>query len=423
MQARVTSPDHRRPRLIGPDLARGLMLLGIAIANVVTGWVSGGAVEATQRALATMPEPLVTAVAVFEAVFVHVRGLPMFSTLLGFGVGLIVASEQRRYRTAGQIRDLLLRRYALLACFGVVHACLLFYGDILVFYGLAGMLLALLAPLKTRTLLVIAAVIAAVWTSCFALLSLVWPNAVGATFTAESSVPRSYLEQVVLGMGQAVAGPLLFPVTGCMLLPPMILGFLAARHRVLSRLKDCKHLVWAAIAVASVVMVGVGVPLGLSTVRAAAGAAPDTYGRWEGLNQAFGPLTGPGVVAMIAVVGQRCQQQRWIRPLAALGKRSMSGYVAQSVIFGALVASYGLGWGNGANLLTMLALAFAGWGVTLLGAWWCERANQPGPLEQLHRRLAYGTPGVIKTGPELLQSQRACERTAAIDGRAFPGGG
>ena len=51
----------------------------------------------------------------------HVRGLPMFSTLLGYGVGMIVLSLWRREYPITKAHAVVMRRYAFLALLGLIH--------------------------------------------------------------------------------------------------------------------------------------------------------------------------------------------------------------------------------------------------------------------------------------------------------------
>ena len=94
--------------------------------------------------------------ALFSAIFVHVRGLPMFSTLLGFGIGLIVASMHRKGYPVRPTRRTLARRYGILALFGLIHMFGLFYGDIMFIYGAIGVVMAFLITLSSTWLRVIA---------------------------------------------------------------------------------------------------------------------------------------------------------------------------------------------------------------------------------------------------------------------------
>ena len=126
-----------------PDLARGTALLGIAMANVAQTWITNDWSEDQSRAGWSVggvrPDSIIDQVsAVFAAMFIHVRGLPMFSTLLGFGFGLVAASLYRKHYPLKDARRVLVRRYAVLALFGLAHMLGLFYGDIMLTYGLVG---------------------------------------------------------------------------------------------------------------------------------------------------------------------------------------------------------------------------------------------------------------------------------------------
>src|SRR5690606_6945813 len=79
-----------------------------------------------------------------------------FSLLFGFGVQIM---KERLAEKERNVYRLLFRRFLLLAVFGIIHAFMLWHGDILLTYGIIGIILLLLLPLHTRTLIRIAAVI------------------------------------------------------------------------------------------------------------------------------------------------------------------------------------------------------------------------------------------------------------------------
>jgi len=87
-------------RLIVPDLARGMALIGIAMANTLQSWIVNGysAADAPGWSIGGInpDSPLDAWAAVFTTMFVRVRGLPMFSTLLGIGFGMVAASLARK---------------------------------------------------------------------------------------------------------------------------------------------------------------------------------------------------------------------------------------------------------------------------------------------------------------------------------------
>ena len=138
-------------RALAPDLARGAMLLLIALANVsayLWGRPTTGA--------AVHPEPTNAADAVLRfvmTVMVDGRALPMFSFLFGYGMVQFAQARRARHFPEDTIRRFLRRRHLALIAFGVTHAALLFHGDVLGTYGLIGLgLVALLFGRRERTL-------------------------------------------------------------------------------------------------------------------------------------------------------------------------------------------------------------------------------------------------------------------------------
>ena len=98
-----TLRDYRK---LAPDLARGAALLGIAVANGITTWSATG-LPTVENELETYAGIIVDdsrwdkIMVVIGTLFVHVRGLPMFATLLGYGIGMILVREQHRGATPG----------------------------------------------------------------------------------------------------------------------------------------------------------------------------------------------------------------------------------------------------------------------------------------------------------------------------------
>ncbi|WPF65234.1 MULTISPECIES: DUF418 domain-containing protein [unclassified Corynebacterium] len=381
-------------RFIAPDVARGLMLLFIALANVVTAWAPAQEGMMAQSIGGVREDSLLDKiVVVFGAMFVHVRGLPMFATLLGFGVGMISLSLLRRGYPRPKAQAVLLRRYGWLMFFGAIHMVFLFFGDIMFTYGLCGLVLAGLIAVGNKHLKWIAGGLWIVGAIVTFLL-----NMAGTPLMEAASTYLGYL-----GYGAAMLLGMLFasPLLLISLLPPMIVGLLMARMLMLHDVPAHRRglTIWAGIAVAFILLVGL--PWGLAEIGVLpASWAPLLYA----LNQAAGYLTGPGLVAAIALLVQpaqrRMNQDGTMNPmmyaLVALGKRSMSGYVAQSVLFFPLVLPFTLHLAEGMGAAGKSLIAVGVWLLTLLAAVALERAGKPGPLESLHRRLSYGKEGLQK---------------------------
>lgn len=419
-----------RQRLISPDLARGITLLGIALANGVTAWVDTSSAELATNYGGVYDDSLLDKIAVvLGTVFIHVRGLPMFATLLGLGVGMIAMSLWRRGYPPGSARGVLARRYGVLAAFGLVHLVFLFYGDIMFFYGLAGMVMALLLTLRDKVLLWIAGVVLALQAVGFTAVGVFLamnPESAGLTSGgAGFGNPQTYGENLVTGLITLAGGLLGFPVQAALYLPLIMLGFVAARRGVLGDTRAHRRLLLTWMCVGAAVMVLIGLPWGLSEV----GVLPVALVPFFQLaNMGFGPLTGPGIIAAVALLVQPLQDRInrdreagrapglpvTVWALAALGKRSMTGYVLQSVFFIILLRPFGLGLGAEQGAFEVSLIAFGVWVATLVIAVVLEYAGKPGPLEYAHRYLAYGRGGLQQRWlPRELRERHTADEPSA----------
>jgi uncharacterized membrane protein YeiB len=108
---------------------------------------------------------------------------------------------------------------------------------------------------------------------------------------------------------------------------------------------------------------------------------------------------GLGYVALFALIAHRISQRgaassrRKVEAVTAVGRRSLSCYLAQSVICAPILSAWGLGLGASLTSTTMALFAIAVWLVTALLADAAERRRIRGPAEVLLRRLVYGRSG------------------------------
>lgn len=399
---RMQDSRPQQQRLIVPDLARGTALLGIAMANAAQAWVINGWSEDQSRVGWTVggvrPGSVADQIsAVVAAMFVHVRGLPMFSTLLGVGVGLVAASLYRKRYPAKQARRVLWRRYGILALFGLAHTFLLFYGDIMLTYGLIGIVLAAMLTLRSRTLRIIAYSILGIFTALGVLgaIASVYFEPTGGALgepTATLTTPGAYFSA---NFAVAVETLDSLPFGVIQLLPLGMIGYVWAREQVLVDVASHRRTLITWTVIAGLVVACVGLPWGLS----AAGVLPSA---WEMplymLNLALGYLTGPGIFAALALATDTLHNKvpGWARAFVALGKRSMSGYLAQSFLFVLLCTPAFLGIGLNASVTGKLLLGLLVWAITLLLAVVLDRAGKQGPFEWAHRHLSYGATGRIE---------------------------
>ena len=392
-------------RILTPDLARGAALLGIAIANGITAWSLriGDVPQGYHRTLSgiIVNNSLWDKLTIIRAdMFVHTRGLPMFATLLGYGVGMILVREQRKGATKKQCRAILLRRYGALILFGIVHMVFLFYGDIMFNYGL--IILVLVVPLrnaKNKTLLITAGVLFA--------LAIVMNGALWSYLDMNAVLLHGYghgyvQDQLIRGASLAFMYnffqfPFVLPMVGSVIL----VGFVAGRNGVLEHPEQFRIPMRIAATVTVIIVVTVGLPVGLASLGIL-GHEKFLYI----LNMLVGMASGPGIVVWISWIASWVERRKLtdtlpIRMLTALGRMSMTGYVLQSVTFIFIMTPWFLGIGSGQSVAIVAVTATGVWLVTLIFAYLWSLTGKRGPIEIAHRSIGYKKNRVYGETPQL----------------------
>ncbi|WP_312785195.1 DUF418 domain-containing protein [Brevundimonas sp.] len=129
------------------DVLRGVAVLGILAVNAAAFALPMDAAMAPEQS----PFPLVGASAVAHwlvEVFFHQKFVTLFSML--FGVSIFLVGGERWDEARGR---LLRRRLMWLALFGLIHGLAFWYGDILLLYAWAGLLMMLMRSMSTRSLI------------------------------------------------------------------------------------------------------------------------------------------------------------------------------------------------------------------------------------------------------------------------------
>ncbi|WP_432509831.1 DUF418 domain-containing protein [Kineococcus sp. SYSU DK001] len=399
--ATSTPLDRRSP---APDVARGAMLLLIAVANAPFYlWAASSGTFGAHPVEAGTADRVAQTVAI---VLVDGRTYPMFAFLFGYGI----VQLYRRQHAAGvphdQARRLLRRRHWWMVAFGAVHALLLWFGDVIGAYGLAGLVLtALFIDRRDRTIKVWIGVLTGLLL-LFALLvgalavltALAGPEAAGddAFTIPEPAAIESYLPAAAARFGFWLV---VAPVQGLLLLVTpvaVLVAFLAARHEVLERPAEHLPLLRRTAVAGIAVGWGVGLVLALQNLGVLGIDRSADFGLLP-VQSLSGLACGLGYAALFGVLAVRWGPARGpvVRALRATGRRSMTCYVAQSVVFAPLMSAWGLGLGEHLSSWSIALVAVATWAATVALAVALEQAGRRGPAETLLRRLAYRRPAVV----------------------------
>lgn len=389
-------------RSLAPDLARGAMLLLIALANAPWYlWASD------TRALSTHPvdpSPLDAVVQSISLIAIDGRTYPMFAFLFGYGIWQLYSRQIAGGVSRREARRVLRRRHWWMLAFGLVHAALLWMGDIVGAYGLAGLVLTwLFLDRKDVTIKVWAIVLTSLLGlgAIFAAIGGIFASQLG-TMDAETAFvlgdSRSSMEQgnyLLSILPRLEVWALITPAQGLVGLAvpvAILLAFLAARHRVLENPLGHLRLLRITAIVGLVVGWGTGLFVAAQNLDLL-GMPRDFDWAFSGAQGVSGLMCGVGYVAVFGLIAARIQRRsspgRVAYALQAVGKRSLSSYLAQSVIMAPVLSAWGFGLGAALTSSTLALFAIATWAVTVVLAVVLERRGKRGPAEWLLRKLAY----------------------------------
>ncbi|WP_262424433.1 DUF418 domain-containing protein [Brachybacterium sp. Z12] len=79
-----------------------------------------------------------------------------------------------------------------------------------------------------------------------------------------------------------------------------------------------------------------------------------------------------------------------MRALSAVGQRSLTFYLFQSLLLAPLLAAWGLGLAPHLSTASAVAVALGVWLLSLPLAAWMDSRGMRGPAEVLLRRMTYG---------------------------------
>lgn len=148
------SPTKPSERIASLDILRGFAIIGILLVNI----------QIFSMIFASLYNPtafgdltgLNYAAAVFTYVFGEFKFMALFSLLYGAGIVLMTGNVEKKGKKPAGIHY---RRMLWLLLFGLLHAYILYYGDILVRYAICGMLIYPLRKISPKKLVVLGLVL------------------------------------------------------------------------------------------------------------------------------------------------------------------------------------------------------------------------------------------------------------------------
>ncbi|WLW53388.1 DUF418 domain-containing protein [Streptomyces sp. YU58] len=372
-------------RLPAVDALRGFALLGILVVNS-TQIMDPYAVEGVREPGAAVVDEvalwLVKAVATAKFYL-------LFSFLFGYSFTLQEASAER---AGAQFTARFLRRSLGLLVLGVAHAVLLYTGDILMAYGLLGLVLLWARRISPRTAVRTACWIYGVFGALLTGLGVLAlgvpdesgtdPGRIAAAVAAYRGDPGTVVQANLDQLPDAVLG-IVIMAPG--ILAAFLVGLAAGKRDLLGhhdRTSRSRLIRTTALGLA------LGVPGAVFYASASQGPLGE---RWQFLGIAVGMLTAPALSAayacLVLLLLRSSSGERAVRLLAPAGRMALTNYLAQSVIMTVLATAYGLSLYGRIGTAALMVLVGAVLATQLaLSNLWLERFRY-GPAEWLLRAV------------------------------------
>lgn len=380
-------PTGVNERIISIDVMRGFALLGIFVVNML--FFHSPYIYINPYTWFQNPSDFET----FKMIDIFVQGsvYPLFSMLFGYGLAMQFLKSTAN---GGPFAKFAVRRLTVLLIIGCIHAFLIWAGDILITYALAGFVLILMIRLKPIWLLLISIFLFLIPNGLLYGLvylgSLLEPNAT-IIYTGIQEIEASI---VAYGQGswgdifsQRLADWLYMSGNGLIVIsmlftivPFLLLGAAAAKWKLIERARELK--VYWMITVLVMLIVGTVIkwlPYLLEANLFTMGIQ-DTFG---------GPLQAIAYAGIIALVCSIPFAAKILSPISKVGRMSMTTYLMQSIIATTIFYAYGFGLYGKIDLSTgtWMAIGIYAFQVVFAEIWFTK--FKQGPVEMLWRKLTY----------------------------------
>ena len=405
------APVQEQSRIKSLDVMRGFAVLGILAVNAAffaAPWQA--AINPSVAPLAITESTLWTWLVMH--VFFEMKCITLFSIL--FGASIYLVGGERSDKDRGKV---LRRRLFWLLIFGLIHALLIWYGDILVTYAITGFLVMLARSWKPSTLMIVGIILYLLSVALQSIMALMFgvlpPEKLAPIMTEIEAVfalpPEELARMQAAYQGGAVS---------------------ATQENIDTWLQFIGNAIFGlVIRTAGVMMIGMALfKMGFLSARGPAwlyalmlligAAALSAVGYQAWLNWQAGftlqHMMGAGMLAntvlsIFVSIGYASLFVLLVKgglrfitePLAAVGRMAFTNYITQSLIMTTIFyGGRGLGYWGEVDRATLWAIVLAVWALQLIWSpLWLSRF-QMGPLEWLWRRLSYARPvSMAKTAP------------------------
>lgn len=404
----TTCPTQSKERIKSLDILRGFALLGILIINIQL----FGLPNASFANPSVMGE--LSNNDLISYFFVHVFGelkfMTIFSILFGAGTILFISRLDAKELDGSKLH---VRRMLWLLLFGMIHAYLIWFGDILVAYSIIGLIAVLMRKMKDGWKIFLSLVLFIIPMGFFFLVGSFIENmppsmaeeAMQEFAPSQELLQKEidlyqigswldiFIKRVQLNMNYQIGAFFLLSVwrtTGMMLLGMVLLnkGILSAQKSKLF------YLVMAILGI------------GLGTLFSNEGFNRIIESNWNAAYfykigyqfNYFGSLfSSLGYIGLVILIFQLKILGFLTKGLEAVGRMAFTNYLCQSIICSIIFYSYGFGMFAEFSRMELLILVLIVWAFQIISSYYWLKYFRMGPFEWLWRYLTY------KEQPQLVR--------------------
>jgi uncharacterized protein len=392
-------PVNLQERIVSLDVLRGLAVMGILIMNIQSySMISAAYINPTAYGDLTGLNKWVW---ILSHLFADQKFMTLFSLLFGAGVLLFM---ERLASKGDSSLGLHYRRTFWLFIFGIAHAYLLWYGDILVTYAMCALIIVLLRKLSPKTLVLIGFFLILIPSLLYLMFGFSWDfippqgqdsikNSWYSTpelITKELTTYRSgWLEQMSMRIKEAINfQTFIFLIySGWRAAGMMLIGIALYKWGILSAKKS--NLFYL---ISLIVGLVIGIPtiiIGITKNFAADWAVNYSmflgwqYNYWASLFMAW------AYISLAMLIYKWSQNSTIVSGFAAVGRMALTNYLVQTIICTFIFYGHGLGYFGSIDRTGQLIIVVIIWVFQLIISPLWLRKFRFGPAEWLWRSLTY----------------------------------
>lgn len=386
-------------RIPALDVLRGFAILGILVMNIQS-FSMPEAAYLNPSAYGDLTG-LNKCVWIVSHVVADQKFMTIFSLLFGAGIVLLTQRAEAKGRRSASVHY---RRTLWLWIIGMMHAYLLWHGDILVPYSLCAVLVYLFRKLSPRKLLVIGGIVFLVPSILYVLFGLSipqWPSEAvadtkGYWEPSQEAVSReltayrgSWLTQMKHRVPSSVAFQtfVFFIWFGWRIGSLMLFGMALFKLGILSAERSQRFYRRMAV-----IGLGVGLPVVVYGIirnfRADWAFEYSMFLGWQFNYWGSLPI-GLGYIALIMLMCQSRRYERLKSLFAPIGRTALSNYLGQTIICTTLFYGHGLGVFGHVQRWQQVIIMFGVWVIQLAVTPLWLRYFKFGPAEWVWRSLTY----------------------------------